>query len=65
MALAPIHRKNLTSEKLAQAFERLTSDKEIRIAATKLGVKIRAENGVDVAIKFVEEVMQKNAVKIY
>lgn len=65
VGLSPIHRKNLTSEKLAQAFERLTSDKEIRIAATKLGVKIRAENGVDVAIKFVEEVMQKNAVKIY
>lgn len=57
--LRPIPRKNLNTKKLADAFERLTSDKSMSTIAANLGVKIRKENGVDFAIKFIEDSMRK------
>lgn len=43
---APIPRKQLTAERLAQAIDRTVNDPMMRQRATELGAKIQAENGI-------------------
>jgi UDP:flavonoid glycosyltransferase YjiC (YdhE family) len=46
--------KKLTAEQLAQAIQKTVTDTALRNRAEKLGQKIRAENGVTVAIELIE-----------
>lgn len=48
---APIARKNLTAEQLANAITRATTDEGMRARAALLGHRIRDENGVEQAVK--------------
>lgn len=53
---APIPRKQLTAERLANALRQLESP-EIKAKASALGAKIRAEDGVGVAVKIIEQAL--------
>jgi UDP:flavonoid glycosyltransferase YjiC (YdhE family) len=50
---APIPRKKLTVEKLVQAIQSACAQPEMKQRATALGTVIRAERGVDNAVKFI------------
>jgi UDP:flavonoid glycosyltransferase YjiC (YdhE family) len=52
---APIPRKKLTAERLAQAIELAVGDRDMRRRAAELGAKIRAEDGVAQAVAIVAE----------
>jgi UDP:flavonoid glycosyltransferase YjiC (YdhE family) len=54
----PIPRKRLTSKRLAQAIEIATVDEEIRQRASKIGEKMRTEDGVENAVKVIEEYLK-------
>jgi UDP:flavonoid glycosyltransferase YjiC (YdhE family) len=47
---APIARKKLTADRLAQAIEQCIQDQEMRASAVRLGEQIRAEDGVGRAV---------------
>jgi UDP:flavonoid glycosyltransferase YjiC (YdhE family) len=49
----PIPRKQLTTEKLANALQILTTDETMRRRAAELGEKIRAENGIPNAVSVI------------
>ncbi len=51
----PIPQKKLTVEKLTQALREVTTDSAILTNAQKLGREIRAEDGVQEAVSFVED----------
>jgi UDP:flavonoid glycosyltransferase YjiC (YdhE family) len=51
----PIPFRKLTAERLAQAIEFAISDKQMRQRAAELGKKIQAENGIDKAIKIIQD----------
>lgn len=51
----PIPRHKLTVGKLAAGIERLVSDAEMQRAAAELGEKIRAEDGVENAVRYINE----------
>jgi sterol 3beta-glucosyltransferase len=51
----PIPRTKLDTEGLAAALEELAHNGELRAAAFPLGEQIRAENGVDDAVRLIEE----------
>lgn len=51
---APIHRRELTTERLAQAIRIATGDEEIRRRAAELGERIRREDGVARAVEAFE-----------
>lgn len=53
----PIPRKNLTSQRLAEAITRAVSDPVMRQRAYNLGQQIRAENGVGTAVALIEQMM--------
>jgi sterol 3beta-glucosyltransferase len=53
---APIPRKQLTVERLAQAMQTAMSDPVMRQRAANLGAKIRHEDGVGNAVAIVEEI---------
>lgn len=50
----PIPQKQLTADNLAEAIRYVTTDKQVRRRATELGVKIRAERGVQTAIDIIK-----------
>lgn len=50
----PIPRKRLTAERLAAAINEVLSNRKMRECAVNLGIKIRAENGVDTALKIID-----------
>ena len=50
---SPIYRKDLTVENLAAAIKIATSDEKIKAAASKLGEKIRSEDGVARAVEII------------
>ena len=56
---APIARKQLSVERLAQAIEQAVSDSGMRQAAARLGERIRAEDGIGAAVAVVEQ-MEKS-----
>ncbi len=51
---APIPRKDLTVEKLAQAIQRVTADEAMQRKAAQLGAAIREERGLENAVYVVE-----------
>lgn len=53
----PLPFKTLTAEKLAQGIERLVTDRNMRQRATVLGEKIRAENGLQKAVKIIARIV--------
>ncbi|MDP8242641.1 MAG: glycosyltransferase [Candidatus Hinthialibacter antarcticus] len=55
----PIPQKKLTPENLAAAIREVTTNSDIRKNAAALGEKIRAENGVKSAVKFIEGRMRE------
>jgi sterol 3beta-glucosyltransferase len=57
--LAPIPHKRLTAERLAEALRVAVSDETMCRRAAELGAKIRAEDGVDCAVRIIEQVAQK------
>jgi UDP:flavonoid glycosyltransferase YjiC (YdhE family) len=52
---APIQRKALTAERLAQAITIATQDAAMRQRAVALGEKIRSEDGVSRAVEIIED----------
>ena len=52
---APIPRKQLTAERLAQAIQTAVSDRVMRERAAKLGEKIRSEDGVANAVTIIQK----------
>ncbi len=56
---APIPRKQLTVERLAQAIDRAVPDPAIRQRATELGAKIRAEDGVGNVVSIVHSIAEQ------
>ncbi len=53
--VAPIPQKKLAAKKLASAIARAATDAGMRQRAAELGEKIRAENGVANAVKFISD----------
>jgi sterol 3beta-glucosyltransferase len=51
----PIHQKNLTAERLAQAIREAVSDMQMRCRAVELGAKIRSEDGLANALGFITD----------
>lgn len=50
----PIDRKDLTADILAQAIQLAAGDRDIRVAAAALGERIRAEDGLQAAVRLIE-----------
>lgn len=53
---APIPRKQLTADRLAQAITTAVSDREMRQRASALGEQIRDEDGIGQAVRLIEQV---------
>jgi sterol 3beta-glucosyltransferase len=53
---APIPRKQLTAELLAQAIHRVVTDRVMRQRAANLGAKIQAEDGIANAVRAIESI---------
>ena len=51
---APVSLFKLTAERLAEAITRATTDATMRQRAAALGQAIRAENGVDKAVRYIQ-----------
>ena len=51
---APVPRKRLTAERLAQAIDEAVTDEAMRERAARLGAQIRAEDGVAQAVAVVQ-----------
>ena len=51
----PIRRTQLEQKRLAAALDELMRDTKLRAAATRLGEQLRAEQGVQNAIRMMEE----------
>jgi UDP:flavonoid glycosyltransferase YjiC (YdhE family) len=56
---APIPRKKLTAERLAQAIQTAVTDQAMRQRAADLGVKIRAEDGIARAVEIVQQIEKR------
>jgi sterol 3beta-glucosyltransferase len=59
---APIPRRNLTVERLAQAIHRAVTDQPMRQRAADLGAKIRAEDGVARAVALVQQIDKRGVI---
>lgn len=55
---APIPRRRLTAQRLAEAISRAVGDAEMRRRAAELGERIRAEDGVGAAVALVQRVVE-------
>ena len=58
---APIPRKKLTAERLAQAIEKAVTNQAMRQRAADLGAKIRAEDGIARAVAVVQRIEEHGA----
>lgn len=58
---APILRKQLTAERLAEAIHRAVTDRSMRQRAADLGAKIRGEDGIANAIAIIQELEKRGA----
>lgn len=54
----PIQRRSLSVQKLAEAIEIAVEDESMRQNAAELGEQIRAENGVEDAVEFIQRYLQ-------
>lgn len=61
VGLAPIPRKQLTAERLADAIDRAVTDQSMRQRAADLGTKIRGEDGIAHAVAIVQELEEQGA----
>lgn len=59
VGLEPISRKQLTTERLAEAIHRAVTDRPMRQRAADLGAKIQAEDGIANAVAIVHEIEQR------
>jgi len=55
----PIQRKSLTVPKLVEALSSAVGDEAIQQSATVLGERIRAEDGVQSAVKFISDYLDR------
>jgi UDP:flavonoid glycosyltransferase YjiC (YdhE family) len=53
---APISRRKLTVERLAQAIQVAVTDKDMRQRAAALGAKIQAEDGIANAVEIIQQI---------
>ncbi|HEY9641209.1 MAG TPA: glycosyltransferase [Coleofasciculaceae cyanobacterium] len=60
---APIPRKQLTAERLAQAIQTAVGDRTMRQRAADLGAKIRSEDGVANAVAIIQRLEKFSAVR--
>jgi sterol 3beta-glucosyltransferase len=58
-----IPRKQLTADKLAGAITAAVADREMRQRASALGERIREEDGIGQAVRFIEQYMPRRVVK--
>ncbi len=58
---APIPFKTLTAEKLAQVIQSAVSDTQMRQRAAELGAKLRAENGLNTAVRVINRYLGEKA----
>ncbi len=58
----PIPRKKLTVERLASAITQAMNDTQMRQRASALGERIRAEKGIDQALKVIGQVIEKSSI---
>jgi sterol 3beta-glucosyltransferase len=58
---APIPRKKLTAERLAQAIQTAVTDQAMRQRATELGARIRSEDGIARAVAVVRDLEERGA----
>jgi len=56
---APIPRKELTAERLAQAIQMAVTDQPLRERAADLGTRIRAEDGIARAVELVKQIEKR------
>lgn len=54
----PIPRKKLTTARLTEAIQQSVHDENIRRQAAVIGEQIRAENGVEVAVHLIEDLVK-------
>jgi UDP:flavonoid glycosyltransferase YjiC (YdhE family) len=54
----PIPRKTLTAAQLSKAIQQAVYDENIRRQAAVIGDQIRAENGVEVAVHLIEDLVK-------
>jgi sterol 3beta-glucosyltransferase len=59
VGVKPVPRHKLTAKVLAEGLNQLVCDTQIKVQAEALGVKIRAEQGVEVAVQAIEELMRR------
>jgi len=55
VGLKPIRRAKLDTNGLVFSLDRLLRDQGLRITASKLGEQIRAENGIENAVRLIEQ----------
>jgi UDP:flavonoid glycosyltransferase YjiC (YdhE family) len=55
----PIPREKLTATRLASGIQEATHDKAVQQKARQIGESIRAENGVDLAVQFIDNYLRK------
>jgi UDP:flavonoid glycosyltransferase YjiC (YdhE family) len=60
---APLPRKQLTAERLAQAITTAVTDSEMRQRAAALGECIRDEDGIGEAVGYIERVLPRRSVE--
>jgi len=51
----PIRRPELDAERLVEALKEITENRELQASASRLGEQIRAQNGIDEAVRLIEE----------
>jgi UDP:flavonoid glycosyltransferase YjiC (YdhE family) len=56
---APIPRRKLTVDRLAQAIQIAVTDKDMRQRAAELGVKIQAEDGIANAVELIQQIERR------
>lgn len=58
VATKPLHRQDLTANRLAEAITELTTNSQMRENARILGEKVRAEDGVAEAVKVFQQILR-------
>ena len=56
VGVKPIPRSRITVDNLAAGIRTLVTDSQIQTAAAQLGEQIRAENGVENAVRMIERI---------
>jgi UDP:flavonoid glycosyltransferase YjiC (YdhE family) len=56
----PILRKNLTSDRLAEALEQALTNRVMRQRAEQIGQRIRSEDGIVRAVQLIEKIVAES-----